>query len=219
MSLSAGNIRGGVNEVRGLYLGSLDGLVKLKLVTTLQSGLLMAVASPGLPLVRVSRLSIKRQPAASGGTQCCSGRIIIRDFRRTGHGMAASLLTSKLIRKQKMMCGHYRFSGNDGQPAGEPKPAPQTDANESWATLSPDGRLLAYASDESSRYEVYVQSFPAGAKRQLSTGRGNNPRWRRDGKELVLLFVGRQADGGDGQGRRELRGGRGGGAFRVSCGE
>jgi hypothetical protein len=45
--------------------------------------------------------------------------------------------------------------------------------------------MAAYASDESGRYEVYVQSFPGGGgKRQVSTGGGNNPRWRRDGREL-----------------------------------
>ncbi len=52
-------------------------------------------------------------------------------------------------------------------------------------TLSPDGRWLAYASDVSGRYEVYVQSFPGGGgKRQVSTGGGSSPRWRRDGREL-----------------------------------
>jgi len=76
-------------------------------------------------------------------------------------------------------------TGNDSLTGGEPKPILHTQANESWAALSPDGKWLAYASDESSRYEVYVQSFPGGGgKRQLSTGGGNNPRWRRDGKEL-----------------------------------
>ena len=51
--------------------------------------------------------------------------------------------------------------------------------------LSPDGRWLAYVSDESGRYEVYVQSFPGGGgKRQVSTGGGIGPRWRGDGKEL-----------------------------------
>src|SRR5262245_716825 len=53
------------------------------------------------------------------------------------------------------------------------------------ATLSPDGRWLAYASDVMGRYEVYVQSFPGGVgKRQVSNGGGNSPRWRRDGQEL-----------------------------------
>jgi eukaryotic-like serine/threonine-protein kinase len=76
-------------------------------------------------------------------------------------------------------------AGSGGLTAGEPKPMLQSEANESWAALSPDGKWLAYASDESSRYEVYVQSFPAGGgKRQISTGGGSNPRWRRDGKEL-----------------------------------
>ena len=76
-------------------------------------------------------------------------------------------------------------AGNDSLTGGEPKPFLHTEANESWAALSPDGKWLAYASDESTRYEVYVQSFPAGGgKRQISTGGGNNPRWRRDGKEL-----------------------------------
>src|SRR5262245_45667118 len=60
-----------------------------------------------------------------------------------------------------------------------------TEVNEIAGTLSPDGRWLAYASDVSGEYEVYVQSFPeGGGKRQVSTGGGNHPRWRRDGREL-----------------------------------
>jgi hypothetical protein len=44
---------------------------------------------------------------------------------------------------------------------------------------------MAYASDESGGYEVYVQSFPGGGgKRQVSTKGGVGPHWRRDGKEL-----------------------------------
>jgi Tol biopolymer transport system component len=58
-------------------------------------------------------------------------------------------------------------------------------ANETAGTLSPDGRWLAYASDESGRYEVWVQSFPGGGgKRQVSNGGGGGPRWQRDGREL-----------------------------------
>jgi Tol biopolymer transport system component len=70
---------------------------------------------------------------------------------------------------------------------GDRKPWPflQTDANEVGGKLSPDARWLAYASDESGRYEIYVQSFPAGGgKRQISTNGGTGPRWRGDGKEL-----------------------------------
>jgi Tol biopolymer transport system component len=54
--------------------------------------------------------------------------------------------------------------------------------------FSPDGRWLAYASDESGRFEIYVQPFPGlGQKWQVSTGGGAYPRWRRDGKEIFFL--------------------------------
>jgi len=63
-----------------------------------------------------------------------------------------------------------------------------TKANESQAQFSPDGRWMAYASDESRAYEVYVQPFPpTGGKWQVSTGGGVQPRWRGDGKEIFYI--------------------------------
>jgi hypothetical protein len=54
--------------------------------------------------------------------------------------------------------------------------------------LSPDGRWLAYYSNESGRFEVYVTTFPTpGAKWQISTDGGGQPFWRRDGKELYYV--------------------------------
>jgi hypothetical protein len=54
--------------------------------------------------------------------------------------------------------------------------------------FSPDGRWLAYASNESGRWEVYVTSFPAAqGKWQVSTEGGEQPKWRGDGKELFYL--------------------------------
>jgi Tol biopolymer transport system component len=54
------------------------------------------------------------------------------------------------------------------------------------ARLSPDGRLLAFASEESGRWEVYVQSLGAGGGRwQVSSDGGALPRWRGDGRELI----------------------------------
>ncbi len=73
---------------------------------------------------------------------------------------------------------------------GDRKPLPflQTEFNERQGRLSPDGRFMAYVSDESGRWEVYMQPFPAtGAKWTISTGGGADPRWRRDGKELYYL--------------------------------
>jgi eukaryotic-like serine/threonine-protein kinase len=60
-----------------------------------------------------------------------------------------------------------------------------TPFNERGAALSPDGRLLAFVTDESGRDEVYVQAFPGpGAKLAVSTGGGMQPMWSRDGREL-----------------------------------
>jgi len=71
------------------------------------------------------------------------------------------------------------------------KPAPfgQTAFSEKNGAFSPDGRWIAYDSNESGRVEVYVQAFSPNApksqgKWQVSIGGGSHPRWRRDGKEL-----------------------------------
>jgi dipeptidyl aminopeptidase/acylaminoacyl peptidase len=51
-------------------------------------------------------------------------------------------------------------------------------------TLSPDGRWMAYLSDETGRAEVYVQPFPGGAKTLVSQGGGIEVRWAPDGRTL-----------------------------------
>ncbi len=54
-----------------------------------------------------------------------------------------------------------------------------------YAQFSPDGRLVAYASDEQGQFQVFVATVPpSGALWQISTGGGSMPRWRRDGREL-----------------------------------
>src|ERR1041385_945241 len=59
---------------------------------------------------------------------------------------------------------------------------------ESQAFFSPDGRWLAYTSNESGRIEVYVQTFPqSGGKWLISSGGGSQPHWRGDGKELFYV--------------------------------
>ena len=65
-----------------------------------------------------------------------------------------------------------------------------TQAIEGQGQLSPDGRWLAYTSDESGRFEVYVRPFPSGPGRwKVSAGGARNlePQWRRDGKELFFV--------------------------------
>jgi Tol biopolymer transport system component len=73
---------------------------------------------------------------------------------------------------------------------GTPTPVPvlQSGANEWFARFSPDGRWVAYTSDESGRDEIYVQSFPSVAKKYtISTAGGMQPAWRRDGHVLYYL--------------------------------
>jgi len=66
------------------------------------------------------------------------------------------------------------------------QPFLRTPFNESAPRFSPDGRWLAYVSDESGRYEVYVQPFPGpGGKWQISTEGGTEPVWNPNGRELL----------------------------------
>jgi Tol biopolymer transport system component len=75
-----------------------------------------------------------------------------------------------------------------GSSAAETKPMPLHDAAgaESGATISPDGRWVAYVSNESGADEVYVIPFPGpGPKTRVSLDGGAAPRWSRDGRELL----------------------------------
>jgi serine/threonine protein kinase len=86
---------------------------------------------------------------------------------------------------------------------GDEKPVPflVTEFNEGNPSFSPDGRWVAYISDESGRFEVYVRSFAmnsagtaveAGGKWQISNGYGEEPCWRGDGQEIYYISLDRQ---------------------------
>jgi hypothetical protein len=73
---------------------------------------------------------------------------------------------------------------------GDRTPVPfSTDpGNQFQAQVSPDGRWIAYASDESGAWQVHVQTFPRGGnKRVVSPNGGGKPQWRADGRELYYL--------------------------------
>ena len=64
----------------------------------------------------------------------------------------------------------------------------QSAANETHGQVSPDGKWIAYESDESGSTEVYIQGFPTpGQKTRVSTAGGMQPRWRRDSSELFYV--------------------------------
>jgi Tol biopolymer transport system component len=77
---------------------------------------------------------------------------------------------------------------------GERKPVPliQTQFSEQHAQVSPDGRWLAYSSNETGESQIFIRSFAAatgqvGAERhQISLAGGDHPRWSRDGRELYF---------------------------------
>jgi hypothetical protein len=75
---------------------------------------------------------------------------------------------------------------------GDRKPFPvvQTNFEERDGQFSPDGKWIAYGSNESGRFEIYLQPFPGpGGQAQVSTNGGAQVRWRRDGKELFYIAL------------------------------
>ena len=85
--------------------------------------------------------------------------------------------------------GDLKIASLEGDPA--PRTFVGTADDETSGDFSPDGRWVAYVSDESGRPEVYVASFPDGARRlRVTSEGGSQPRWGRDGKELFYIRSG-----------------------------
>jgi serine/threonine protein kinase/Tol biopolymer transport system component len=81
--------------------------------------------------------------------------------------------------------GSGQASSADSRQDRKGQPFLRTPYNESAPRFSPDGRWLAYISDESGRYEIYVQPYPGpGGKWQISTEGGTEPVWNPSGREL-----------------------------------
>jgi hypothetical protein len=85
-------------------------------------------------------------------------------------------------------------------PDGEAQRFFASDAEEAWATFSPDGRWLAYASDQSGRFEVYVRPYPGpGTAVRVSLDGGDSPTWSPDGRRIHFT-----TDRPEGAGRRMM---------------
>ncbi len=78
-----------------------------------------------------------------------------------------------------------------------PRPLLQTRFDEFHPVISPDGRWLAYTSDESGQWEIYIRPFlDSGAAIQVSNNGGLEPLWSHDGRELFYRsFSGTQQEG------------------------
>ena len=93
---------------------------------------------------------------------------------------------------QKIMYTHMSPGGSHlalvPVTGGNPTPFLSGPGSQTNGMISPDGRWVAYASDESGNWEIYVTTFPGAAgKWQVSRGGGTEPRWRGDGKEIFYL--------------------------------
>ncbi len=93
---------------------------------------------------------------------------------------------------QQILCTRQTSSGDylELLPVtnGEPTRFLTSKGSETNGQISPDGKWVAYASDESGNWEIYVTSFPSAAgKWQVSRGGGTEPRWRGDGGEIFYI--------------------------------
>ena len=72
--------------------------------------------------------------------------------------------------------------------SGKPRPWLQTRSNEREARFSPDGRWVAYVSDQTGRFEVWVRAYnQAGGPIGISSDGGHEPAWSRDGRTIFYL--------------------------------
>jgi serine/threonine-protein kinase len=113
-------------------------------------------------------------PEALGNPQPAPGNLFSTDITPDGKAII-------LYHPQR---GDLMMLALDGRRDAEPLLA--TPANENSGVVSPNGRWLAYASDTSGRFEVYVRPFPnvSAGRWLISTGGGQRPRWAPGGEEL-----------------------------------
>ncbi len=107
-------------------------------------------------------------------------------------GKVLAFLQLNPVTSWDIMTMSVEGSEKTGWKPGQPKPFVNTPAVEVYPAFSPDGRWIAYQSNESGPMEVYVRPFPGpGGKWQISTGGGTTPEWSRNGKELFFTTVNR----------------------------
>ncbi len=100
-------------------------------------------------------------------------------FIQTGNGGSLGIVTAPVEDDPARGAGGVRL--------GKAQPFLAKPFVEVNPAFSPDGRWLAYSSNESGTYEVYVRPFPGpGGVSQISTGGGKFPVWSRDGRELLF---------------------------------
>jgi serine/threonine-protein kinase len=125
------------------------------------------------------------QPADGGG----QARPLVRLDRLIQEGEWSRDGRWILVRTDNGQAGAGDILAAPASGDGAPVPVAASPYTELHPALSPDGRWLAYTSNESGINEVYVRAFPdaRGGRWQVSNGGGSEPRWSRSGRELFYL--------------------------------
>ena len=140
-------------------------------------------ASPGLGWVRAD--------GAGEIQRLLDTKNVVNPFAFFAYGRRLAYIGLDTNGRFKIYSVTLDVSDPDHPKPGKPELFLDTQNNERYPALSPDGRWVAYESDESGIYEVYVRPFPlppgrAGGKWQISIGGGALPIWSRNGRQLFF---------------------------------
>lgn len=188
--LSPDGRRVAVSRATALWLMEVDRGVSSRFTANNAVGTMFPVWSPDSRTIIYSKRNLFRKEANSGGGEERINQAISQDptdWSRDG----------RFVLYDEIAVGAQRHLWilpvtPDGRPMVDAQPRPYlgTAFNELWGRFSPETspRWVAYGSDESGRFEVYIQSFPEprGAIR-ISTGGGRYPQWGSDGRELFYV--------------------------------
>ena len=106
-------------------------------------------------------------------------QVVVYDWSRDGR----FILLTKVIPSRSRDLWVLPLEGD-----GKPFPLVETRFEEREGQFAPDGSFVAFESNETGRFEIYLQPFPGpGEKSLVSTGGGEHPRWRPDGRELFYI--------------------------------
>ena len=122
-----------------------------------------------------------------------SGLEAARPLAVVANGIGDTIPNSWASGDREILCTHFTGASNTNLvvvPAdgGAARPFLGGASSQTNGQISPDGKWVAYASNESGEWEIYVTTFPAAAgKWQVSRGGGTEPRWRGDGKAIFYI--------------------------------
>jgi hypothetical protein len=119
--------------------------------------------------------------------RAASGEIVVNKFPHSLRPTDWTADGSAIVITQNDPQGRGDIAVVGARPGSNVRPYVQSPFDETSGVLSPDGRWLAYVSDESGRPELYADAFPAARRRaRLTVGGAMQPRWSRDGRRVYF---------------------------------